>query len=232
MTTLQDIITKSFRKVGILTLNETPTADMANDAVDAINDMLASWEAEHSLLCYARSWETFTLTGGQKSYTMGSGGNFNTVRPAAIIASYVTIGNADLAVKVISDEVYNQNIPVKSVQGTPKWLVYDNAYPLCNIKIYPTAAGAYPLFLLTEKPLGSYALTDTVDLPPGWERAIVFNGAIEIAGEYGQQIPESVAAVAIMSKGALIRQVSRTRSLDANPRPSAGGNVYTGWGIN
>lgn len=230
-TTAQDIITKAFRKCGILTMNQTPTSDMVNDALDALNDMLASWAAQHSLLCYARKWETFTLTGGTYKYTMGSGGNFNTTRPVAIVGAYVTVGNADLPVKVIPDVVYNEDIIVKSAPGVPNWLAYDNAYPLCNIVMYPSPAGAYPLFLLSEKALSSYALTDTVDLPPGWERAIVFNLPNEIAGDYGQDVPQIVQTVGAQSKAALIKQVSRTRSLDANPQPSSGGNIYTGWAI-
>jgi hypothetical protein len=230
-TTAQNIITKAFRKSGILTMNETPTADQSNAALDALNDMLASWTAEHSLFCYARSWETFTLTSNKYSYTMGTGGDFSTKRPVSIQACTVTIGNADLPVAIIPDDVYNEGIPVKNVQGTPKWLTYDNAYPLCNIKLYPAPAADYPLFLLTEKPLTSYALNDTIDLPPGWERAIVFNLPIDLAADYGQTLPDTVAPVASQSKGALIAQVSRTRSLDANPMPFAGGNVYTGWGI-
>ncbi|MDE2099124.1 MAG: hypothetical protein KGL39_17855 [Patescibacteria group bacterium] len=231
-TTAQEIINKAFRKAGILTMNEAPTAEQSNAALDALNDMLASWTAEHSLLCYARSWETFTLTGGQYLYTMGPTGNFNTVRPVAIRGCSVTIGNADLPVTVIPGDVYLEDIPVKNVQGTPKWLTYDNAYPLCNLRIYPAAGGDYPFNLLTEKPLAAYGLSTTIDLPPGWERAIVFNLPLDLAADYGQTLPDTVAPVASQAKGALIAQVSRTRSLDANPMPASPGNVWTGWGIN
>lgn len=228
-TTAQDIVLKAFRKAGILTMNETPTADMINDAIDALNDMLASWAAEHSLLCYARTWETFTLTGSQYKYTMGSGGNFNTTRPLAIVGSYIRIGSSDLNVAVIPDKIYNEDIVVKTAPGVTEWLTYDNAYPLCNVYLYPAPSGAYPLFLLTEKALSSFSQNDTVDLPPGWERALVFNLPNDIAGDYGQEVPDSVQAMAAQSKSALIKQVTRTRALDANPATLSPGNIYTGW---
>lgn len=231
-TTVQAILTAAFRKCGVLTMNETPTADMSNDALAAMNDMLASWSLEE-MSCYARAWETFNLTAGlggkTTPYTIGVGANFNTARPINIAAAYVTLGGVDYPIDVISDEIYNNQVNVKDLSGIPEWLNLDNSYPVGNIRLFPVPSSAYPLFILSEKPLTSYALGATVDLPPGWERAIIFNLPAEIAGDYGTDVPQSVTTVAVASKAAIQRQVRRMRSFDADPHSITTNNIYTGW---
>ncbi len=227
-TTVQALLTSAFRKCGVLTMNETPTADMSNDALQALNDLLASWSLEE-MSCYARAWETFTLTAGQALYTIGTGANFNTARPVNIAAATVNLGGVDYPLDMISDEIYNNQIAVKNLAGIPEWLNLDNAYPTGNIRLYPVPSEAYPLTILSEKPLLSYALSATIDLPPGWERAIIFNLPAEIAGDYGVDVPQAVTAVAASSKAALQRQVRKLRSFDANPSAISTNNIYSGY---
>lgn len=47
-------------------------------------------------------------------------------------------------------------------------------------------------------------LTDTISLPNGWVRALVYNAAIEVAAAYGRQITPEVAQAAADSKAAIL----------------------------
>lgn len=226
MTTMSDIARKALQKSGVLFKSETPDADEANDAVSAINMMISSWSND-GLSVYARSWETFSITSGVNSYTIGSGGAFNTARPINIVSSYTRDGSNDEAVTIIPDQTYNNFIGTKTSSGRPYFLNYDNAYPLATIRIWPVPSTTYDLFLLTEKELPQYGINDTISLPPGWERALIYNGAIEVCSDYGQAPEPSVVKIAAESLASIKRAAARAKSMDCNPIYLGAGNFYT-----
>lgn len=230
-TTAKKIIVKAFQKAGILTKTQQPSADEANDALDALNNMLSSWSNDTGMI-YTRSWETFPLVGGQLAYTIGVGANFNTVRPIEVIECHLSDGIIDYPCETVNDEIYNHQIQQKTAPGLSYFLNYDNAFPIAKIRLWPVPPSSlYSLFLLTEKALTFYNLNDTVDLPPGWERALIFNLAIEICSDYGQSCPEETVSIATQSKSLIQKAIMRNRSLDAAPLNGIGtfGNIYAGW---
>lgn len=228
MTTALDIITQAMRKCGILAVNEAPTSEEANDALAALNEMLASWSND-SLMCYARVWESFTLSAGVGSYTIGAAQTFNTVRPIFVAGSYLRNVSTDTPVKVVTDEIYTQQIAEKSTQGIPELLSLDNAFPYGTVRLWPVPSSAYTLFMLNEKQLSSFTLNQTVSLPPGWKRALIYNLPDEIAGDYEQEVPASVQRIGLSSKQAIQRAIMKARTFDAYPQTANQGNVLTGW---
>lgn len=229
-TTALSIITAAMQKLGILTKTQKPSADEANDALAALNAMLSSWSND-SMLCYARTWETFPLQGGKAEYLIGPGASdFDTARPISIVAGYTRLnGFSDQPIQVVNDEIYTTQIGVKSAPGFPDWLSYDNGYPVAKIRLWPVPAAAYDLFILSEKQLGQFTLHQPVDLPPGWERALVFNLPAELSGDYDQPVPDAVARIAMDSKNLIQKAVRKNRSLDATPQQGTPNNIYTGW---
>lgn len=227
-TTARTIITKALQKNGALVKSETPDADEASDGLSALNALLGSWSND-SLNIYARTWETFTLVSGTASYTIGSGGVFNTVRPMAIIDAYARSGTVDYPMSVIDDDAYN-SIPFKTGLGIPEFVNYDNACPLGTIRIYFVPSAAYSLFLLTEKALTEFSTLDTnLSMPPGTERALIYNLAIDLAPEYLQQITPQLQKIADTSLGAIRTATAKVRGMDAYPRNLAVRNIFTGW---
>jgi len=228
MTTAREIITKSLQKIGVLIKSEAPSADEAADGLSSLNQLIESWSNDSSAII-SRAWETFTLVAGQSTYTMGSGQTFNTTRPINILQAYVRIGGVDTDVGIITDSAYNE-IPFKALTGVPQWLNYDNANPTDNLRIYPVPASAYQLFMLSEKPLAGFATLDTtVIMPPGWERALVYNLALELAPEYDQQPDASIAAIAAKSLGLARMATIRARPMDAYPQGNGVQNIYSGY---
>lgn len=227
-TTAKKIIKKAFQKAGILTKTQEPTADEANDALDALNDMLASWSND-TMMCYVRAWEFFPLNGGIGTYTMGTGGDFNTLRPVSIIDAYVRQGNAtDTQISIINEILFN-NIQQKDIPGLPQWLNNDGGQPLTKIRLNPVPFGGLQLFILSEKMLTQFALNDNVDLPPGWNRALIYNLADEICSDYGQEMPASAAKIAITSKSLIAKSIQKNRNFDAYPQNTNVNNIFTGW---
>lgn len=227
-TTIKKIAKKALQKSGVLTKTEEPDADEMQDAVDAINNMLSSWSND-SMLVYARSWETFTGLPSQMTYTIGPGQDFDTIRPIKIVACTVTVGQTDLPVTVINDGIYFNQISYKNVPGVPDYMNFDNGFPDAKLRFYPYPNTDYPINLLTEKELLQYGINDAVDLPPGWERALIFNGGIEVSSDYGQEPPAATVAIAKESKGLIRKAVNVARDLDAQPANGTADNIYSGY---
>jgi hypothetical protein len=226
MSTALNIIKSAMRKAGVLTKSESPSADEANDGLEMLNDLLASLSND-SMLIPARVLESFSLNTAT-DYTIGSGGDFNTIRPIKIVSAYVRSGTIDYTLDIVTDENY-ATIPLKNTGGIPAHLNYTNAYPLATIKIYPAPTAGYTLYLLSEKQLSSFTLNQTVDLAPGWRRMLIHNLAVELAPEYGQSVPPEVYAIARESKGEIKSAIMAARPMQWENGLSDEGNIYSGW---
>lgn len=228
MTTARTLIKRALQKNGVLTKGEAPSGDEASDALQTLNAMLGTWSND-SLLIYARLSESFVLTSGQSAYTIGSGGNFNTARPMQILSAYVRIGNIDYDLDIINGVAYD-DITLKSLQSSiPSALYYDGNSPLGTITIYPVPTTG-TLYIRSEKQLSSFTTLDTdLDLPPGWDKAIVDNLSIELAPEYGQPVTEAMYMMATNSLGRIKTAVARNKGMDAYPYNGNSNNIYTGW---
>lgn len=227
MTTALGIIKSAMRKSGVLTKTEDPSADESADSLEMLNDMLSSWSND-SMIVYARTLENFTLSANVATYTIGSGGAFNTVRPIKIISAYVRSGGIDYPLNIEIEENYD-TIALKNTGSIPESLIYSNAYPLATITLYPVPTTADILYLRSEKQLSSFTLNQTVDLPPGWRRALIHNLAVELASEYGQQVPPEVVAIARESKGEIRQAIMTYKAMVWETGLGLEGNIYSGW---
>ena len=170
MTTARDIVKKALQKNGVLTKDDDLSGDEAADGLDSLNAMLASWSNE-ALLVYGSTLESFPLQNNKATYTMGSGGDFDTVRPTDIKSAYVRQATVDYPLSMISQEAYD-SITVKNTGSIPDTMSTDNGFPLVTLSFYPEPYAGLTLFIRTEKPLVELASLDTVlSLPAGWERA-------------------------------------------------------------
>lgn len=227
-TSALDIITGAAKLIGVVFKSEVLSDDEANDGLVVLNDMLDSWSNEE-LTTFAYTLESFSLTGAT-SYTIGSGGNFNTSRPINIVTAVVRIATIDYPLKSITQEEYQQQIALKSITSPiPQFIAYDNAYPLGTINLFPVATSGSTLRMLSNKPLANLsALTSTVDLPPGWKKALKYNLAVDLAPQYGQQPDPSIAQQARMAKGAIMRATAINNAMPLIPSDVARYSIYGG----
>ena len=183
MTTLYDSLKSSLRVLGVVVPGETPTAQQIQDAMDAQNAMLGSLSP---LILYANTSEDLTLAAGTASYTIGTGGTFNTGRPTKIMgASYLNdSGNTSYPLEVIDQARYNR-ISDKTTQGRPEYVMYDPQYALGMVYFYPTPDAAYTFHCVSEKPLTEITnLTATLVLPAEYKSFLKWNTAMALAPEY------------------------------------------------
>ena len=230
MPTGRQIATKVLRKAGVVSRYETPSAEEITDALSAINDMLQSWSND-SLVLFKRAWETFTLQANVSQYTIGSGQDFDTVRPMNVLAANLKFSGQTFGydLTILNDIKFNQYVTDVTTVGTPSYLNYDGNNPNGIIRLWPKPSVVYDLFLLSEKPLSELQLDVDVALPPGWNRAIIYNGAVEIAPEYGQDVPASTQRIAINALGNLKSNMASRQPMDAYHKDFGYFDIYRGW---
>ena len=228
MATARSIIKRALQKNGALTKGESPSGDEAVDGLEALNAMVSSWSND-SLLIYARLSESFPLVSGQSAYTIGSGGDFDTVRPTQILTAFTRIGSIDYDISIISDIDFDAITQKNISSSIPDVLFYDGNAPLGTITIYPVPTDG-ALHIRSEKPLTEFAALDTeLELPPGWERALVYNLAVEIGSEYGQPIDQLTYQIANDSLNKIKTAIARNKTMDMYAYNGSNNNVFTGW---
>lgn len=173
----------------------------------ALNDLLGSWSADRIMVVAAVS-ENFTLTVGQSSYTVGAGGDFNTVRPTKILPGvYIRDNvNGDHPVELVTRERYSA-IAKKDINSRPSIVYYDPIYPLGIMCFDTEPITAEAVYFDSLKPVTEITdLSATLVFPPEYKKALKYNLALELAPEYADiKIPELVLKGAEESKSAVAR---------------------------
>ncbi len=168
-----------------------------------LNAMMDSWSIER-LMCYQLLEENFPLVSGTASYTIGSGGTFNTTRPTKINNAWVRdTSSYDQTLNIITKEQYDRLVAKSATGSYPDSLSYDPAYPLGTIYCYPKPGSGLTLYIESWKQLQQFGSTSTaIALPPGYQLAIESNfGVFACAGF--RDPPAAVVKIAHDSKAAI-----------------------------
>ncbi len=229
-TTTLDLITRALRLINVTASGELPTSDEANDALASFRDMVDSWNAD-SLSIYTTRADDYPLTLGQQAFTLGPGGDFDTNRPAKIIGmSVILLQNPanpiEVPMEMYSISDWQTKIPVKNVPGSFPQVCYDDGgmplrtlsfWPIPsqqqnNVRIYSWQSLVWPATLQT-----------ILNFPPGYARAFRYNLAVELAPEFGVEIPAAVAKVAVESLAAIKAMNVPDLQLTSDLLPTPGG---------
>lgn len=228
MTTARDICNSILRKLHVLGRGQIIPDDQLNDVLNNINNMLATWSIEGSLV-YTQSSETFSLTSGQATYTIGSGQDFDTTRILDIVSAFTSQGETDYPLQSYNQTQYNY-IENKNIGGIPEVYYFDGGYSVSNISLFPVPSGVTTITLNTKKQLDGFVDLDTVyALPPEYEAAIIYNAAIWIAPEYEKEPTRGVINIANRTKKAIETQNRRNdRKISYLNVPAAENQRYEG----
>ena len=220
-------------KIGEKRLGDTLNATEQSAYLDMFQAMVDSWSLDMSK-CYQVLQENFPLVSGTGSYTIGPTGVFATTRPTKILSAFVRdSANADTDGRMIPYDSFSR-IVVKAVSGSyPRFGYYDSAFDangLATIQVYPLPKAGLTLYINSAKQLQTFAnVTTALLMPPGYQRAIEFNFAIE-ASPGLRSVPPEVIKVAKESLAAirgnnLITPISR---MDIGIVRRSTGNIIEG----
>lgn len=229
-----DIIYGALRNISSVTPGEAIEGTEVTNALTVLNQLMAAFSMEWGLI-NVPTLEAFPLIVGQTSYTIGTGGNFNTVRPDTIFNQWLYDSSSQIRypIKQLADNQYNA-IPLDTIQSIPKAIFYDPQYPLGIIYIYPVAAlTTYTLNIESIKPIAQFStVTSAMNLPGEYFKTLKLLLADELAPEYGFEITgklaENIEKARMLMKSRNFRRA--TASFDAGiTGKNRGGTILDGF---
>ena len=223
MTTAYDIIRSALLLNGAVAADQTLSASDAQDGLDTLNDMIESWSLDNLLLYTITELSTATVA-GVATVTLG-------LRPIKILSAVIRdSSNIDHTIIPVEYDDF-QIISNKQVQSYfPEVLYCDYAYPYSQVTFWQVPAAAYALKFMIEAPFTAFSsLTDVAAFPPGYNRALRYNLALELA-QYASAIPQKVEDIARESLMLIKLANHRPVTLQNDPtRLGRGGrtNIYS-----
>lgn len=187
MATVSDAITDAFNRMGVLAAGEVPpSADMAL-GFQALNTLTDAWGTRRLTIPYIKR-TTAAIVANQTSYTVGTGGDINIVRPV-FITTINFIDNSqspplEMKLQAYTDDQYAA-IPLKGLTSSlPVGAYYNPTYAggLGTLIPWPIPTRTdllWALYHAVAVPQFS-ATTSTLIIPPGYYRFIVTSLAQEM----------------------------------------------------
>lgn len=215
MATIRELLTGALRLINVVQQNETPSADDMSVTLEAFNNMLSGWSTDRLYIFSMNPYE-FSFVPNQRVYTLGPGGDWNITRPMEVMSMYVRYVNVvgpgpapqpvDLPMERLTMEQWSA-IAVKNVQARFPLKWYDTGgNPLRDIYVWPIPQTVQIAQLWLWQPLvEASTLDDPFQFPKGYERALRFALAVEVAPEFGKAVPQQVQRIAKQSRATLKR---------------------------
>lgn len=204
MTTTRDIVSSALKRISILGAGENLTAEDAVDGVRMLNQLLSSWSTDGTVI-FSKSLDTKVLSSGVQTYTMGTGGDINTTRPVAITQATVTLGVIQYPLNIWSQNAISTLSFPTLPAAIPSDLYVNNGNPLLTLYLYPAPASGLTLNIYSLKPLSALTINQELDLPPGYEWALINNLATVWAPDFDREASQSVKDAAHDSLQAIKR---------------------------
>jgi hypothetical protein len=233
-TTAGDQINGALRLLGVLAEGETPSAATSQDALNALNQMIDSWNTER-LAVFSTQDQVFSWLPGLISRTLGPTGDFVGNRPILLDdATYFKdpASGISYGIKIINQQQYD-GIAVKTVTSTyPQVIRVNMSDPDIELYVYPVPTKTLEWHFISVEELTQPALLSTaLAFPPGYLRAFRYNLACEFAPEFGIEPSPTVSRIAMASKRNL-KRINNPDDIMSLPYSMVGTrqrfNVYAG----
>lgn len=220
--TAQDMIQDALEMLMVYAAGEVMSAADAARGLKRLNQMMDSWSNE-KLTMFDAIEQSVALVAGKSQYSIGAGGYVSAPRPMWIDngpgTAYVQDANGNnYRLAVVERDAWNQigNRSILVTSNIPDTLFYDRQFPLGLLNFYPFPnIGGYTAFWDSWSPLSTFpGLAGVLNLPPGYEMAIVSNLAVALKPYFVKaQLDPLVVKEAMESKANLKRVNSRAQQI-------------------
>lgn len=200
MATGATIVEDAFLEANIIGAGEVVSAEDQTLALRNLNRMLESW-ANENLMIYSTDTDSFLMTPNQADYST----SLLPKRPVSLYSIYVRLNNIDYPVDIIDQQTF-QAIPYKLTPAIPSKCFYNASFPNGTFNFYPRPYTAFTCFITSNNVLsGTVTASTQLNLPPGYEDAIVSNLAVRLCGPFEKTPHDALVATATASKAVLKR---------------------------
>lgn len=236
--TVADLITASLRRMNVLQAGEAPSSDDLADGFLRFNDLVDSLALE-SLIIYQIVRTTWNLVSGTRDYAVGPSGAVNIARPIYIDHVHYQDTTVSPVLERPLDRLTKDAwaaIPFKTQTNTlPSAVYYEPTYPTGTLSFYmtPTQSGLQGVIYAPTAVPRFGATSDIIALPPGYNRMLRDNLALELWPEFRENVPVDPGLVSSAQTSKSLIKVSNVRMTDLGFDPALTGhgyrsNIYTG----
>jgi hypothetical protein len=222
----RDIITAALKDLGVLAAGEVATAYDADDGLISMNRLIDQYKAER-LMIFTETRTTFTIVSGTATYTVGTTGTVAVARPVFLRAvNYLDSSDSvEVPLTPLTEDGFVALADKTAESEQPTHFYYNPTYPLGALRLWPEpqASTLSGVLYAPAAVAGFAAITTSVSLPPGYERMLQKNLAVELAPTYGRKPNEQLVAAAMESKAVVKRANKRLADLSHEFLGSGGG---------
>ena len=229
MATALNLIESALTEIGVRAAGETLPADEASDGLVSLNRMIDQWAAER-LTIHTVTRTTWTITASDGQYTVGTGANVNVARPVYVdhvnFLDTATDPDTEYPLVPFTEDAW-AGVRLKAATAVyPSNYYYNPTHPTGTLDLWPvpTSTTLTGAFYAPTAVAQFAALTTSVSLPPGYERALLKNLAVELLPSYGRQ-PDPLLIEQARDAKAVIKRANKRPmdlSLDAAALISGG----------
>lgn len=187
----RQLITRAMREIGVLGARQPPNTDDLAEGLVVLNSWVTDLDTQRATIFTVKR-EVFSLTAGTASYTIGPGGTWNTIRPLRIESVGLVLDRtASIPTEIplglpASDAEWARVVAKTITTSYPSLAYYDRGFEstgLGRIYLHPIPnQNNSDLVLYLPRPMQEFAdLSTLYAFPPGYERAIETNLALELA---------------------------------------------------
>ena len=205
---------------------------MAQLALDALNTMLDAWSVER-LLTWTRPRYVLPLVANKGTYRWGRvpgetmPADIPHPAPVRLEICLLNIGGSpaqEWLVYVGTQEEYESGVWFKGLASPYVEAVYlEDTVPYNVLHVYPVPTGGHNLILLPWQAHSPYEAWDSVlEWPSGYQRAMHYNLAVDLAPHYGVEPSDTILRIAEESKRALYPLNLEMGRLSINPHKRVG----------
>lgn len=199
--TVRDLCIDSLREIGVVAPGIDLTADDADVAVVRLNQVFDNYNAMKEA-SYVERFDTFTFIPNQQDYTIGpavtlSDFTIANARPDTLQWANVILDNVSPTVRNpinIMDYQWWASTSVRGVTSTfPTGVYYEPDWPAGVLHFWPVPTAAYGLEIVTSNTFAQVTINDTLNLPSGYQNAIMLTLAEDLAPAFGRPLhPKTV----------------------------------------
>lgn len=225
----RQIGTTALLLLGVASAEQPISAFAAQHALEALNTLLDSWATER-LLTYTRPKIPLVLEPGRATYTWGIStppADIPREPPVRLELALLTVEDTtpglEWELEIFTQSEYEASVWLKGMESTyPAMLYLEASQPVARLHVWPVPQIAYTLQLLPWTAHAPYAgWDDVLPWPNGYQRAMQFNLALELAPQYGVEPSPLILRTAEESKRAIFPinvEVGRLSLMPGRPR--------------
>jgi hypothetical protein len=161
------------------------------DGLEALNDLLDLWSTQGWIVPYRTRDADMAVGSAAHSYSIGSGGDFNTTRPTQIDSLSITSDGVLRPIREGSQVEYNSN--VVDATSLPSFFYYEPTFATGTLYFPTKLSTSMTVTIDSLKPFTSFSLIGTdINFPPGYVSALKASLAVSFAPEFEREAPASV----------------------------------------